>query len=100
MRYLIVSCLCVLGSCSFFKNLNLNGGKELVDINEFKNKNRKEKEVVLKNGLKVLLISDPTVNQSAAAMDVKVGSIDDPRDSEGLAHYLEHMLFMGSKKSA
>jgi len=27
-----------------------------------------------------------------------VGSLEDPERSLGLAHFLEHMLFMGSKK--
>jgi insulysin len=31
-------------------------------------------------------------------MDVKVGSTSDPPDCLGLAHFLEHMLFMGTEK--
>lgn len=52
----------------------------------------------LPNKLKVLLISDPEVEKSAASMDVKVGSTDDPMDRQGLAHFLEHMLFLGTDK--
>jgi nardilysin len=29
-------------------------------------------------------------------MNVNVGSFNDPDDIPGLAHYLEHMLFMGN----
>ncbi|KAM4724091.1 nardilysin-like isoform 1-T3 [Anableps anableps] len=36
--------------------------------------------------------------QSAAALCVGVGSFSDPNDLPGLAHFLEHMVFMGSKK--
>ncbi|XP_024542665.1 nardilysin-like isoform X1 [Selaginella moellendorffii] len=36
--------------------------------------------------------------KAAAAMCVSVGSFSDPKDAEGLAHFLEHMLFMGSSK--
>jgi nardilysin len=36
--------------------------------------------------------------QAAAAMCVGVGSFSDPPDAQGLAHFLEHMLFMGSSK--
>lgn len=40
----------------------------------------------------LLLLLHPT-----AAMDVNVGSLTDPVDVQGLAHFLEHMLFLGSK---
>uniref|UniRef100_A0A8C4GRM2 Nardilysin a (N-arginine dibasic convertase) n=1 Tax=Dicentrarchus labrax TaxID=13489 RepID=A0A8C4GRM2_DICLA len=36
--------------------------------------------------------------QSAAALCVGVGSFSDPSDLPGLAHFLEHMVFMGSEK--
>lgn len=35
---------------------------------------------------------------AAAALCVNVGSFSDPGDLPGLAHFLEHMVFMGSKK--
>ncbi|CAM9583212.1 unnamed protein product, partial [Phaeothamnion confervicola] len=38
------------------------------------------------------------VKRAAVAMAVGVGSFSDPPHCQGLAHYLEHMLFMGSKK--
>lgn len=53
---------------------------------------------VLNNKLKVLLISDENADKAAASMDVNVGSYHDPIDREGLAHFLEHMLFLGTKK--
>ena len=54
--------------------------------------------VVLPNQLKVTLISDPTLDNASAALDVHVGSFSDPADTPGLAHFLEHLLFMGTKK--
>jgi insulysin len=53
---------------------------------------------VLSNKLSVLLVSDPTSEKSGAAMDVHVGHFSDPDDVAGLAHFLEHMLFLGTKK--
>ncbi len=54
--------------------------------------------IVLENQLKVLLISDPKADKAAASLDVHVGSSDDPIERQGLAHFLEHMLFLGTKK--
>ena len=53
---------------------------------------------VLDNGMRVLLVSDPRFNKSGAALAVNTGHIDDPREREGLAHFLEHMLFLGTEK--
>lgn len=52
----------------------------------------------LENGLKVVLISDAGADKAAASLDVNVGSRQDPQDYQGLAHFLEHMLFLGTEK--
>lgn len=52
----------------------------------------------LENGLQVLLISDDTADKAAASLNVAVGSGDDPAGREGLSHFLEHMLFLGTEK--
>jgi len=52
----------------------------------------------LKNKLQVLVISDPEADKAAASLSVTVGSGSDPKDREGLAHFLEHMLFLGTEK--
>ena len=46
--------------------------------------------------MRVILISDPEGDMASAALDVRVGSSLEPTD--GLAHFLEHMLFQGSEK--
>ena len=52
----------------------------------------------LTNQMQVLLISDPECDHAAAAMDVNVGSASDPEEIPGLAHFCEHMLFLGTEK--
>ena len=54
--------------------------------------------LTLDNALRVLLIHSDTAQQSAAALAVNVGHFDDPIERQGLAHYLEHMLFLGTQK--
>lgn len=49
-------------------------------------------------GWQVLLVSDPETDKSSAALDVGVGSLCDPKEVPGLAHFLEHMLFLGTEK--
>jgi protease-3 len=66
-------------------------------INKSPNDERDYAAVTLDNGLKVLMVSDPTTEKSAAALSVGVGAFSDPMDFQGMAHYLEHMLFMGSE---
>lgn len=60
--------------------------------------NRAYEGFILGNGLRVLVISDAETDKAAAAMDVAVGSAHDPDQREGLAHFLEHMLFLGTRK--
>ncbi|KAI1319788.1 Insulinase (Peptidase M16) [Mortierella claussenii] len=52
----------------------------------------------LNNELEVLLIHDSKADKSAAALDVHVGHLTDPDNLQGLAHFLEHLLFMGTAK--
>lgn len=54
--------------------------------------------LTLPNQLEVLLVSDARFKKSSAAMAVMVGSLEDPLNAQGLAHYLEHMLFLGTKE--
>jgi len=59
---------------------------------------RSYESFVLANGLRVLLVSDPATDKAAASLDVNVGNGSDPEDRPGLAHFLEHMLFLGTEK--
>ena len=53
---------------------------------------------LLKNGMEVITVSDPELATSAATLSVGVGAFQDPEEAQGVAHFLEHMIFMGSKK--
>ena len=50
----------------------------------------------LPNGLTIALVHDPSSPAAGAAVSVRAGSLSDPDSYPGLAHFLEHMLFMGS----
>jgi secreted Zn-dependent insulinase-like peptidase len=54
--------------------------------------------IELENGLKALIISDPETDKAAASLDVHIGNGSDPEGRQGLAHFLEHMLFLGTEK--
>ncbi|BFO11583.1 hypothetical protein GGER_40930 [Serratia rubidaea] len=54
--------------------------------------------IKLTNGMTVLLVSDEQAPKSLAALALPVGSLEDPDSQLGLAHYLEHMVLMGSKR--
>jgi len=61
------------------------------------NDSKQYQAITLKNGLRVLLIHNDETSKSAAALAVNVGHFNDPKDRQGLAHFLEHMLFLGTK---
>lgn len=71
---------------------------QAVSINKSPNDDRQYEALVLSNHLQVVLVSDPSLENSAASLAVGVGSAHNPTDQQGLAHYLEHMLFLGTEK--
>ncbi|QJI43802.1 pyrroloquinoline quinone biosynthesis protein PqqF [Pseudomonas sp. ADAK2] len=52
----------------------------------------------LANGLRVTLRHAPDLKRSAAALRVAAGSHDVPLAWPGLAHFLEHLLFLGTER--
>ncbi|XP_062099420.1 stromal processing peptidase, chloroplastic isoform X2 [Humulus lupulus] len=53
----------------------------------------------LKNGLRYLVLPNKVPpNRFEAHMEVHVGSIDEEDDEQGIAHMIEHVAFLGSKK--
>ncbi|XP_045456766.1 insulin-degrading enzyme [Melitaea cinxia] len=72
--------------------------KKYDDIIKSPEDKREYRGLHLANRLKVLLISDSTTDKSAAALDVNIGYLSDPDELPGLAHFCEHMLFLGTAK--
>ena len=62
------------------------------------NDTREYRYLTLPNQLRVLLVSDSATDKSAAALSVYRGSFHEPDTRPGLAHFLEHMLFIGTEK--
>ncbi|CAI1100294.1 Protease 3 precursor [Serratia entomophila] len=67
-------------------------------INKSEHDPRHYQAITLANGMTVLLVSDAQAPKSLAALALPVGSLEDPNSQLGLAHYLEHMVLMGSKR--
>lgn len=74
-------------------------GFELIkeSINKSPNDKAIYQGIKLDNGMEVLLISDENANKSLMSAIIPIGSMEDPVSQQGLAHYLEHMILMGSK---
>ncbi|GHE80295.1 insulinase family protein [Thalassotalea profundi] len=62
------------------------------------NDHKQYKALTLANGLRVFLVHNNESSKSAAALAVNVGHFNDPIERQGLAHFLEHMLFLGTEK--
>jgi secreted Zn-dependent insulinase-like peptidase len=62
------------------------------------NDDREYRYLELDNQLKVLLVSDQATDKAAASLVAFRGQYDDPIEYGGLAHFLEHMLFIGTEK--
>lgn len=54
-------------------------------------------KLVLENGLQACIIFDPDMEESMAALSVEAGAWDDPKEFAGMAHFVEHLVFLGSK---
>ena len=83
--------LAVLSACAHFPDAGLAPVQSPNDEREYR-------LLTLENQMQVLLISDPDTLKAAASLDVNVGSGDNPEGRGGLAHFLEHMLFLGTDK--
>jgi len=85
-------------SCSMFDKTNLSGSQVGASLIKSENDQRSYRRLTLKNDLDVLLVSDPNADKAAVALDLYMGSYQNPDNTEGLAHFLEHMLFLGTQR--
>jgi predicted Zn-dependent peptidase len=56
----------------------------------------KIEKYTLPNGLTVILQEDHRLPKAHGIVVTRAGSINDPDDATGMAHYLEHMIFKGT----
>ncbi|KAM5441709.1 metalloprotease [Microsporum ferrugineum] len=60
--------------------------------------NRTYRVIRLPNKLEALLVHDPDTDKASASVNVNVGNFSDDSDMPGMAHAVEHLLFMGTEK--
>lgn len=70
----------------------------MIKINKSKFDKKKIYGGILDNNIKYVLINDENLDQSYISVSVNIGSYHNPKNYQGLAHFLEHMLFLGSVK--
>ncbi len=84
--------------CSLLLLLLFTTAVSAMEVTKSPNDDRQYEYLELPNRMRVLLVSDPEADKAAAALTVGVGSTSNPPGRDGLAHFLEHMLFMGTEK--
>ena len=92
--------LAILSGCSNTATLSQSPQTSLLSptLVVSPNDNREYKTLKLANEIEVILVSDPSAEKSAASLSVGVGLLHDPMYQQGMAHYLEHMLFLGTER--
>jgi len=54
-------------------------------------------KVRLASGLEMYLISDQAASESSVALSIEAGSWDNPTEFPGMAHFVEHLIFLGNR---
>lgn len=94
-RHAVVLCALLMATCVQAQHA---AATKIAPVSKSENDNRDYRYLTLSNSLRVLLVSDPAAEKSAAALNVHVGSHQNPKERPGIAHFLEHMLFLGTEK--
>lgn len=88
MKHFIFICYLLFASATFAQNELIPTFNDPLNV----------KQIVLKNGLTVMLSENHDTPQIFGVIAVKAGGKNDPKDATGMAHYLEHMLFKGTQE--
>lgn len=67
------------------------------NVFQYPTDNRKVKGITLRNGLEVILISQPESHYFVMSMAIGAGSYQDTVEIKGLFNFMQHLLFFGSK---
>lgn len=70
----------------------------MISINKPKYDMRTILGSTLNNNIKYITICDEHLEKSFVTVCINIGSYANPKNYDGMAHFLEHMLFMGSTK--
>lgn len=54
-------------------------------------------KIRLDSGLEMYLISDQAASESSVALSIEAGSWDNPTEFPGMAHFVEHLVFLGNR---
>lgn len=97
---LLLGCLLTAGACQqTARDVSaLPVAAAPITVRQSPNDQRAYRYRTLANGLRLLLVSDPDTDKAAASLVVFRGSHHEPAAYPGLAHFLEHMLFIGTRK--
>ena len=76
--------LCLLSACKKYSYESVKGDPMQTRI------------YTLKNGLKVYLSVNKEKPRVQTYIAIRTGSKNDPAETTGLAHYLEHLMFKGT----
>lgn len=84
----------------FFSNTATMGSIERIaeQLEKPELDDRSYRVIRLPNKLEALLVHDPDTDKASAAVNVNVGNFSDADDMPGMAHAVEHLLFMGTQK--
>ncbi|WP_333851462.1 M16 family metallopeptidase [Epilithonimonas sp.] len=82
----------------FYAGLNTPAFAQKAETPKFISNTEGIKEYSLSNGMKVLLLSDPSQSNAVVNIVYNVGSKHEGYGEKGMAHLLEHMLFKSTKK--